>query len=865
MAALLLPALTAGILFAAHEPGQTATEILQGPPEERAPERVFAQPGDIDEQINLPPITKEPPRYPNLDSNLNRLAKESLNIRKAASPDRSPSGQAAEPVLVTFYVAPAHVAGVRRYLENKDIVVRNAGEDYIEAHVPPPLLGAASEQPGVLRVDTILPPRPAQSWSEDFTSEGVELHGAGAWHDAGYRGQGIKVGVIDIGFSRFSYWQTMGELPRNVTVQCYFKDGRAPSSRLSDCESHSDHGTSVAEMLLDVAPEVELYIANPYSLGDFRNAVDWMAGAGVKVINYSVGQTPDGPGDGTSPFSNSPLKTIDAAVRQGIMWSNAGGNDAQKVWYGAFSDPDGNGWHNFTPRDEGNGFYLDRASRGVLALIRWDDSWGGADCDLDLVLSRNAQGRHVLIDKDDRPQSGGDADVPFALINFEATIEHNEGYYSLAIRRNHCPDPPAWIQLINWSGANLQHHSPGHHMASPAESRNPGMMAVGATHWRDSNAIADYSSRGPTIDGRTKPDITGAACTQSPMYLSRPEQCESGGTSHASPHVAGLAALVRQRFPDFGPVETANYLKQNARERGPAGADNTWGHGLAFLPATSVTPTATPTPTRPPTATPAPVPGPVTSPGPPTVATTGNAGELAISWNSVPSAKFYTIGWTSTGELADMQAASRDWLDAFHFTTVPARYTKHTISGLKNGENYYGIVGARTTRFGGESPAWSDWSSPVATAGQPEDGLCPVTGLPLPPGGYLSVNQSTESASGTFTLTGVSRKANISLSGTGYPPRDGRAYVKVCGQFQAGNEERGWFYRSYDYQIDTDTGLAFAKLDQDVTPWNNDGPVPAGQSRTGCETWDVPSDAATAIVAINNQEAATALYQVPLP
>ena len=90
---------------------------------------------------------------------------------------------------------------------------------------------------------------------------------------------------------------------------------------------NGDHGTAVAETLIDVAPEVELYVANPVSPGDLRNAADWMAEQGVQVINMSLSLDPvDGPGDGTSPSSDSPLKTIDAAVSGGITWVNSGGN-----------------------------------------------------------------------------------------------------------------------------------------------------------------------------------------------------------------------------------------------------------------------------------------------------------------------------------------------------------------------------------------------------------------------------------------------------------------------------------------------------------------------------------------------------------
>ena len=34
----------------------------------------------------------------------------------------------------------------------------------------------------------------------------------------------------------------------------------------------------------------------------------------LDIINHSVGWIWSGPGDGTSPYSNSPLRTVDAAV-----------------------------------------------------------------------------------------------------------------------------------------------------------------------------------------------------------------------------------------------------------------------------------------------------------------------------------------------------------------------------------------------------------------------------------------------------------------------------------------------------------------------------------------------------------------------
>ena len=58
-----------------------------------------------------------------------------------------------------------------------------------------------------------------------------------------------------------------------------------------------------------------------------------MTDQGVDVINHSMGWFFDGPGDGTSPYSVSPLKAVDLAVNRGIVWVNSAGNDARTTWF----------------------------------------------------------------------------------------------------------------------------------------------------------------------------------------------------------------------------------------------------------------------------------------------------------------------------------------------------------------------------------------------------------------------------------------------------------------------------------------------------------------------------------------------------
>ena len=141
-----------------------------------------------------------------------------------------------------------------------------------------------------------------------------------------------------------------------------------------------------------------------------------------------------------------------------------------------------------------------------------------------------------------------------------------------------------------------------------------------------------------------------------------------GGTSQASPHVAGLAALVKQRFPDYPPAQIANYLKTHADPRG-AVPNNTWGHGFARLLASDAVlpePTATPEPSPTPEQTATPEPTATAEPTATPIADScvelvGADGAVSGSWaddcaSSHPDrsgryARYYTFSLTESAEV----------------------------------------------------------------------------------------------------------------------------------------------------------------------------------------------------------------------
>lgn len=451
-------------------------------------------------------------------------------------------------------------AAARARLHDAGLSIRGTWQATIEGYVAP---SRVRDLAGVAGVRSIAPIRAPLEAS--FVGPAPVVHGAAPWHQLGYRGTGIKIGILDGGFDGFA--GLMGtELPATVQARCYAQIGVA-STTLADCvEEGSYHGTAVAEAIIDMAPMASLFVSNAHSPADLAATVSWMTAAGVKVINYSQasGLLLEGMGDGTSPYTNMTYALVDRAVAGGALFVASAGNSGETSWMGPAADADADGWLDFAPGDEAN--YIDlQAGQEIAAAIRW----ASAATDYDLSIWQDDT---LLAESADAQASTGD---PLEIVDFTAPTT---GTYEISIWRDH-GNVAQTMRLLVWSNAAtaLAYRTTAGSLPAPADSRNAGMVTVGAVHFGAPAVVERYSSRGPTLDGRVKPDLVAADCAPTVILA---VFC---GTSEAAPFVTGAAALILESDPTLTPAQLATYLRSHATPVGSPVPNNDSGHGLLSL------------------------------------------------------------------------------------------------------------------------------------------------------------------------------------------------------------------------------------------------------------------------------------------
>jgi len=374
-------------------------------------------------------------------------------------------------------------------------------------------------------------------------SEGGGVIGADAFHTAGIRGSGAKVAVIDLGFSGLAQAQARGDLPY-AAVQNDLS-GTGLSSGIS-------HGTAVAEIVYDIAPDAQLYLIKIADEVDLDLAVTYCLSNGIDIINHSLGWYNTNFYDGTGTIA----EIAQRAVSGGILWVNAAGNEAESHWEGVFSDGNSDGW-----LDQNVTFYATAGSQTMLFLT-WNE-WPQASTDYDLYLFDPSSN---LVASSTKHQTG--TEEPTESIQVSATAS---GIYTIRIQGTGSRS----LELFNL----YQSISPvvaASSILAPANVAN--VIAVGALGHSQytTGPIQPYSSQGPSNDGRTKPDLVAPdnVTTGTSPYTTFP------GTSGAAPHVSGAAALLLSQTPGLSEFALRTQLLSQTV---PMGSSNLYGSGRLSL------------------------------------------------------------------------------------------------------------------------------------------------------------------------------------------------------------------------------------------------------------------------------------------
>ncbi len=429
-------------------------------------------------------------------------------------------------------------------------------EQLLASWIPRDRLIQVAELPGVRYVRRPHFPVPLATDGPRLPTEGVVLLGASRFHATGVFGQGVTVGVIDIGFGGLTNAYRASEISPDAVLRTrdYTGDG---------IEKGGVHGTGVAQIVHNMAPKAGLHLARIGNEVQLAMAVQDCIDYEVDVIVHAVGWVNTNFGDGTGVIADIVRRAADA----GILWVNAAGNHAQQHWIGEAYGTSGE-WVELAPGIHELELTVEMPSLIQVALT-WDE-WPHARTDLDLFLL-DIEGQKVA---SSQGVQQGNA-PPTEYLAYWA----DRGEYSVRVRWEKGQEP---VRLEIFSMAHeLTPNAPEMSILAPGNVDK--VLTVGAIaldNW-NTGPQQPYSSQGPTNDGRLKPNITGPDGVTNFAYP------QFWGTSAAAPHVGGAAALLLSQATrsdmTLTQEEITSILNRWAVEMGEPGPDTVYGHGRLRL------------------------------------------------------------------------------------------------------------------------------------------------------------------------------------------------------------------------------------------------------------------------------------------
>lgn len=363
----------------------------------------------------------------------------------------------------------------------------------------------------------------------------------------------IKIAVLDTGFQGFE--ANSGVLPRSTElVEKYdWADG-------NNSLEPTPHGLYMAQIIWALTGNhvdgPQFYLLNTNGLTNLRRATAFAIEHKVDIILYSQNWEYGGNFDGHG-FIN---EIVNEATSHGIIWVNAAGNYGSRVFNGLVA----------RLSDENNCLkFVNKYDRNQISLtLAWNDFQESEDYqtnkDLDLLL---VDSRETIIARGDRaqvrlPATVDDRSLPTRRPSAHARERINavldRGQYCIRIKnvsKNFAATDTVRVSVMSDNkpedALEFVDHSPGHEIMIPAD--NPNVIAVGN--------LSPQSSRGPTADGRSKPDIV--------LDLSEARFTDgfiSSGTSNSAAYFAGIVAALKSHNTSLSRNDLLELAKKNTHQ-----------------------------------------------------------------------------------------------------------------------------------------------------------------------------------------------------------------------------------------------------------------------------------------------------------
>ncbi len=468
-------------------------------------------------------------------------------------------------------------AVIEDWLRSNDAAFVLAARGRVQAFVPPSLLTELAQRSDVVSVERpnyaelpepAPPAAPLKLTTLAVTSEGVAVMNADAWHAEGLTGAGIQVGVIDVQFGGWSDLLGVELPPAGQTTYQAFGGASLNGDEV--------HGTGCAEIIHDIAPEAELFLAHIRSTTDFYAALDWFSGLGVDVVTMSLGWFGAGPGDGTGQMADEITAFVAATD---ALFVTSAGNERRSHWQGTSVDENFDNWVEFSPGTDINSLVSSMSEDDRVSVnIVWND-WSSPSSDYSLHLFNLDGDEPVEVAVSDRPQTGLSSQTPYETISYTAP---EGGRFGVRIGREGVAGIHE-MELFSLD-SDLNTRVAEGSLTLPSDAHI--VVAVAAVSYTSPYGYRSFSSAGPVngpggdfSGGETKPDLSAYDGVSTVSYGQR----SFFGTSAASPHAAGAAAVVRQAEPGFDYAETRAFLEARSLDLGFVGKDSDYGWGRLFL------------------------------------------------------------------------------------------------------------------------------------------------------------------------------------------------------------------------------------------------------------------------------------------